>query len=471
MVNGKSEEGIHAEHRGRDYRTEADRYSDRIPPQSTESEMAVLGAMLLDEKAIVKATTCIKPDDFYRKAHRSIFNGILSLFNRGENVDLVTLTEELRRQGFLDEIGGASYIAGLVDAVPSVANVGDYARIVRDKSDLRKVIGLCTQTAAEAYEGGGELGAKEFLARAQEQFFNIVSYKDEERTMAVGGLVHDVLDDIEKASQRGKYVTGISTGFYNLDEMTTGLHEGELVIIAGRPSSGKSSLMANIATHVAFEQKIPVAIFSLEMTRKNLMERIFSSEARVDGHQMRTGHLAESAFPKLATVAGRIAEAQQNLYINDTPGISELQLRAIARNLKIHNDIKLIFVDYLQLMEFSGKAENKTREVTEISKSLKRTARELNIPLVVCSQLSRAPERREDPKPRLSDLRDSGAIEQDADVVLMIHRPEYYEPSPENQGLAELNIAKQRNGPVGEIRLVFHQKYTRFVDLARPDVA
>ena len=437
---------------------------EKIPPQNLEAEMSVLGSMMLEKESILKVIEMLNEEDFYKDAHREIFRAIVVLYDKGEPIDLVTLANELGKGVILEQIGGATYLTALLDTVPTAANVEYYARIVKEKSMLRSLINASSQIVQMGYEEGD---ANEALDRAQSLVFGIAQNRMGRGFVSIKQLVKDSFEYIEALYHRKEHVTGLSTGFKDFDLLTSGLQSADFIVIAGRPSMGKSALCLNLAAHIGIEEKKPVAIFSLEMSRDHLVQRMLCSEARVDMSKLRTGFLSEEDWHPLTTAASRLSESP--IFIDDTPGISVLEVRAKARRLKAENDIALIIIDYLQLMEAHERVESRQQEISGISRSLKSLARELNIPLVVVSQLSRAVEiRKEDFRPRLSDLRESGAIEQDADLVAFVFREEYYHPDDEKiRGLAEIIIGKQRNGPVGKVKLAWLGRFTRFENLAK----
>ena len=438
---------------------------EKLPPQNLDAEMAVLGSMLMDEEAIAVAAEHLGKECFYKDSHRKIFETILDLFNVNKAVDLITLTDELRRKGILEETGGASYLASMVNAVPSAANIRHYSGIVRDKSVLRGLISSATRIISSCYENEGNV--RELVDNAEKLIFEVSDRRHRGSAIHLKEIIKDSIENIDRLYQKKAHVTGIPTGFLDFDTITSGMQPSDLVIVAARPSMGKSALALSMAEYAGVSAKVPTAIFSLEMSKEQLVQRMLCSHARVDAHKVRTGYLSASDWPKLTAAAGRLSEAP--IYIDDTPGISVMELRAKARRLKAHHDIQFIILDYLQLMRGSGNGSDDSRqqEISEISRSLKALARELNVPVIAISQLSRAVERRDDHRPQLSDLRESGAIEQDADVVVLILREEYYNPTPENQGIAEIIVAKQRNGPVGSVKLSFIKEYTRFENYAR----
>jgi replicative DNA helicase len=438
-------------------------YTEKIPPQNIEAEMAVLGSMLIEEEAISVSIELLDKNYFYKDSHRKIFEAVLNLYNNNKAVDLITVSDELRRVNLLDEVGGGSALTELVNSVPTAANAGHYARIVREKGVLRLLINNATEIVGLSYDSDGNID--ELLDRAERLIFEIGDSKKGSDAVLLKEVIKNSIDTIDKLYQKKAHVTGIPTGFIDFDRMTSGLQASDLIVIAGRPSMGKSALAVGIAEHAGVVEKVPLAFFSLEMSKEQLVQRLLCSHARVDAHKVRTGYLAPSDWPKLTAAAGKLSEGE--IYIDDSPSISVMELRAKARRLKAHHDIRLLIVDYLQLMRGSAKIENRQQEISEISRSLKALARELSIPVIAISQLSRAVEMRTDHRPLLSDLRESGAIEQDADVVVLILREEYYNPTSTNQGVAEVIIAKQRNGPVGSMNLSFIKEYTRFDNLAQ----
>ena len=386
------------------------------------------------------------------------------MFSKNSAVDVVTLTEELKKKGQLDEAGGVPYITSLTSSIPTAANIEHYARIVREKGTLRQLINNATGIVQDCYESTSEVD--KLLDRAERLIFEITSKKVDQKSVLLKDIIKHSIETIDNLYQRKENITGIPTGFNEFDVMTAGLQASDLIIIAGRPSMGKSALATCMAEYAGIVEKIPVAFFSLEMSKEQLVQRMLCSHARVNAHKVRTGFLSQSDWPRLVNAAGKLSEAP--IYIDDTPGISVLELRAKARRLKSQYDIKLVILDYLQLMQGPTKSENRQQEISEISRSLKALARELNVPIIAISQLSRAVEQRQDRRPQLSDLRESGAIEQDADVVVLLLREEYYNPNlEEKKGLAEVIIAKQRNGPVGIFTLTFISEYTRFENLSR----
>ncbi len=436
----------------------SDTSREKMPPQNLEAEVAVLGSMLIEEEAISQAIEVLTVDHFYKDEHKKIFQGMINLFNENKAIDLVTLTERLNHDGALNDAGGPSYLAYLTTAVPTAANVMYYARIVKEKFILRHLINNATQIVTDCYDTTEDVEG--LLDRAEKAIFDIASKKFSGGIVPIKEIVRNQIETIDRLYQRKEHVTGIPTGYHEFDTQTAGLQPSDLVILAARPSMGKSAFMTCIAEHVGMIAKMPVAIFSLEMSKEQLIQRMLCSRARVDAHKVRTGFLAQADWPALTSAAAKLSEAP--IYIDDTAGLSVIELKAKARRLKSQFGIKIIFVDYLQLMQAAQPGESRQQEISEISRSLKGLARELNVPVIAVSQLSRAVESRTDHRPQLSDLRESGAIEQDADVVVLLLREEYYNPTEENRGKAEIIIAKQRNGPVGSVFLSFVREYTRF---------
>jgi replicative DNA helicase len=436
--------------------------NEKIPPQSIEAETAVLGSMLLDHEAIGQAIELLSDFCFYKDAHKKIFSAIIKLYDDNKAVDIITLTDELKKTAALEEVGGPAYIATLASSVPTAANILHYAKIVKDKMLLRNLINAATQIVSDSFKE--EQDVSTILDKAEQVVFDIASKKVESRFATVRDVIKGSIEKIDSLYQRKENITGIGSGFRELDLKTSGFQSSDLIVIAGRPSMGKSALASCIVEHIGVVGKKPVAFFSLEMAKEQLVQRMLCCHARVDAHKVRTGFLSQADWPRLVSAAGKLSEAP--IYIDDSPGITVLELRAKARRFKAKFDIQLLVLDYLQLMQGPLRAENRQQEISEISRALKALARELNIPVIAISQLSRAVEQRSDHRPQLSDLRESGAIEQDADLVLLLLREEYYNPTEENKGLAELIIAKQRNGPVGNLNLAFVSEYMRFENLA-----
>jgi replicative DNA helicase len=444
----------------------ADPYVGRSAPWSAEAEQAVLGAMLLDQDAALRAAELVDDAMFYREAHRRLFRAMVALVERRTVIDHITLRDELLRRGELESAGGFDYLAELVDAVPTAANLEFHARIVRDKAILRRLIETSTGIITEAYDGHST--ATELLDIAESRIFKISQQRGDEGFTRIKEMLWPTMERIETLQRSGKAITGVPSGFVDLDGLTSGFQDAELVVVAARPSMGKTAFCLNIAANAAAEGN-GVAIFSLEMSKEALVQRMLTATARVDSHRVRQGSLRDSDFTQLARAAGLLQTYQ--VWIDDTPSITLLEMRSKARRLKIDNDLKLIIVDYLQLMRSPEHSENRVQEISDISRSLKALARELEVPVIALSQLSRASEQRGgERKPILSDLRDSGAIEQDADLVIFIHRPEYYDREDESKrGLAEVMLAKNRNGPTGDVQLKFHREYTRFDSFSTRD--
>jgi replicative DNA helicase len=435
---------------------------NRPLPYSLEAEQAVLGAMLLDREAIYAAVEALRPEDFYHEAHRILFQVIVNMGDRGEAVDLVTVTEELRRLGYLEKAGGVSYVASLGQAVPSTANAAYYAKIVREKALLRGLIEASQKIIERCYEDHHD--PSELLDEAERMIFSLGQREIREGLTSIRELVAATLERLEKLSQNKGEVTGLPT-FKDLDKLLAGLQPSDLIICAARPGMGKSSFCLNIAQTAAMRYHLPVAIFSLEMSKFQVTERLIGSTAMIDQYRLRTGYLTEDDWARLTQVLGRLAEAP--IYIDDTPSPTVLEVRAKARRLQAERGLGLVVVDYLQLMRGHGRFDNRQQEIAQISRGLKALARELNVPVLVLSQLNRGVEQRQDKRPVMADLLESGAIEADADVILFLYRPEYYDPHTDRRGIAEVIVAKHRNGPVGTVELAFLPEYTKFVDLAQ----
>jgi replicative DNA helicase len=435
----------------------------KIPPHSIEAEQAVLGAVLLDREAIISASEFVNPEDFYKDSHREVYRAAVELFDRGEPVDLVTLSEQLRQKNLLEAVGGMAFLTDLSSSVPTIANAAHYAKIIYGKSLLRKLIRACGEISEKSFEAAEDV--EEIIEYAEKNIFDISQKRAFTGFVPLKEVLVSSFNKIEELYNNKGATTGISTGFRDIDTKTSGLQKSDLILVAARPSMGKTSLALNIAQHAALLQKVPVAIFSLEMSREQLVNRMICAEANIDSHSMRTGNLSEDDWPKLAASVNRLSKA--NIYIDDTPGITVAEMRSKCRRLKLERGLELILIDYLQLMQGSSRAESRQQEISEISRSLKALAREMDCPVLAMSQLSRAPEMRSEHKPMLSDLRESGAIEQDADVVMFIYRDEYYHPDTEKKGIAEIILAKQRNGPTGVVELVWLDKFTKFADMAK----
>jgi replicative DNA helicase len=435
----------------------------KLPPHNIEAERFVLGAILLENEALPKSLSILRPADFYQTAHVKIFTCMAELFDKNEVIDLITLSQELQRREELENIGGEAYLMALLESIPTAANVSTHAKIVKEKALLRRMINVASQISTESYEDREE--ADRLLDRAQQLLFEVAEQRVGPGFSSMKDLIKDTFKSVEELYEHKKPIVGLSTGFSRFDELTSGFHKSDLIIIAARPSMGKTSLALNIAAHIAIKEHIPVAIFSLETSKEQLVLRMLCAEAKVDYHSIRTGYLRSEDWDRLTRAFGRLAESP--VFIDDTPGISVLELRAKARMIKKEHDIGLIVIDYLQLMRGRGKVESRQQEISEISRSLKALARELNVPVIALSQLSRMVEHRNPPRPILADLRESGAIEQDADLVTFIYRPEAYrhlQLKEGEDGLAEIIIGKQRNGPIGSFKLAFLKHCTSFED-------
>ena len=434
----------------------------RVPPQSLEAEESVLGGMLIDNTALDRVVEVLQPDDFYRGAHRKIYRAMLELSERNEPADLITLSEVLRTRGELADVGGSSFLAELAERVPTAANVMHYARIVRERAVLRGLITAATDIASRGYEATEDV--KELLDRAEQSIMAIADREVKAAFVRMDDLVVKTFHMVEQLHQQKEAVTGVTTGFHDLDRLTAGLQPSDLIIVAARPSVGKTALCLNMAVNAALHGHVGVAVFSLEMAKEQLALRMLCSEARIDLGSVRTGRINDGQLGEIAHAAHVLAAAP--IYIDDTPALSVLELRAKARRLKRDPDTKLglIMVDYLQLMRGSESKDSREQEISEISRSLKALAKELNVPVLALSQLNRKVEDRNPPIPRLADLRESGAIEQDADVIAFIYRDAAYDEDSAKKGLTEIIIAKQRNGPTGSVELTFIREYTRFED-------
>lgn len=432
----------------------------RMPPHSPDAEMSVIGAMLIEPDAVARAVEAITADDFYQENHRKIFEAMVNLFNQGKPVDVVMTGEELRAKNQLDLVGGLPYLMELASLVPTAAHVEYYAHQVKESSVLRRIISISTRLVSEAYQG--ESTPRDLLDKAQKELFSLTQGGQRD-FVRLHEVLLDTFNRLELLyANKGKLV-GLPTGFPDLDRMTAGLQNSDLIIIAARPSMGKTMLCLNLARYAAIHEQVPVAIFSLEMSREQLALRLLSAEAELSGQRLRTGELDDDMWATLSTALGRLGEAP--IFIDDTPGISALELRAKARQLKAQFDIGLVIVDYMQLMQ-GRRAENRQQEISDISRSLKALAREIDVPVVALSQLSRAVESRTDKRPMLSDLRESGAIEQDADIVAFLYREDYYQKDSENPDVTELIVAKQRNGPTGTVHLLFKKEIGKFLSTA-----
>ena len=435
---------------------------DKVPPHSTEAEMALLGSMILDNECIGEVIEQLDHEAFYHHTHQTVFTGVASLFAGMKSCDLVTLKDELKKLGKLDEAGGVEGLAQLVETVPSAANALHYAGIVREKAILRSLIRTCTKIIRESSFAAGE-DAERTLDHAQEMIFQTAQKEGQEKVHRMGDLLKSTFQQITDIRDRNQRILGISTGFYELDDLISGLQPAQLYIMAGRPSMGKSSLAMRVIETVGVEQQKAVLFFSLEMSAAQIAQQMLCSHCRVSSHKLRTGSLGEEEYHKLLIGAGALNEAK--IFIDDSGDLTDMEMRARARRYKAQYDIQLVVVDYLQKMHSKG-AESRQQEISRISSSLKSLAKELNIPVIAAAQLNRGTEGREDKKPVLSDLRESGAIEQDADVVMLLYRDEYYNPDTEQKNMAEVNIAKNRTGPTSAIDLIFLKDFTRFENLS-----
>jgi len=435
----------------------------RIPPQNIEAEQSVLGAILLDKEVLSSVTEIISSQDFYREDHREIFEAIMDLYEKGEPIDLITVAEQLKVRGSLEAVGGLEYLTNLASLVPTTANAKHYAKIVEEKSILRRLIKASNEIINMGYEAAEEVSY--VLDKAEKSIFDVLQKRNTQGFALIKDVLIDTFNRLEELYNNKGYITGIPTGFVDLDYKTAGLQNSDLILIAARPAMGKTSFVLNIAQYAAIHEKVPVAIFSLEMSKEQLVNRMLCCEAMVDSQKMRTGKLEDSDWQKVARALGPLSEAP--IYIDDTPGLSVAEIRAKCRRLKLEKNLGLVVIDYLQLMQGRGKSESRQQEISEISRSLKILAKEINVPVLTLSQLSRAPELRSDHRPILSDLRESGAIEQDADIVMFLYRDDYYNPDTEKKNIAEVIIAKHRNGSTGTVELAWLGQYTKFANLEK----
>ena len=439
----------------------------RLPPQFLEGERAILGGLLIDNDSLPKVLATLAADDFYREAHRNVYKAVTDLFNRNEPVDWVTLTAALKEAGLLENIGGPAFLAELVDAVPSAANIEHYTRVVKEKAVLRQLISASTEISTRCYEEHGSLD--EFVDQCEELIFKVGETRIQSGFVHVKPLMNEAFKMVEALYDRKENITGVASGFSDLDGLTAGFQRSDLVIIAGRPSMGKTSFALNVAMNAAIDGGVPTAVFSLEMSKEQIALRILCAKARVNLKSLRTGYLIQEDWGRLTQAVGSISDSP--LYVDDTPAINTLEIRAKARRLKKERDLGLIVVDYLQLMRGATKSDSREKEISEISRSLKALAKELNLPVIALSQLNRKVEERPNKRPQLADLRESGAIEQDADVILFIYRDEVYNKSEDNpkKGEAEIIVGKQRNGPIGMVTAVFDSRFSTFLPHARRD--
>ena len=436
----------------------------KVPPHDEDAEQAVLGSMLTDNDAVMAAVEVLKEDAFYREDNKIIYQAILNLYSKSEPIDIITLKDELESMGKFEQVGGFEYLASLPDKVPTTANVQKYIKIVEEKSVLRNLIKTANEIIELGYNPTEDV--EDIMDGAEKKIFDIMQSKNTKSYTPIKDVLVESFTNLEKLYNQKQHVTGVPTQFYDLDDKTAGLHGSELILVAARPAMGKTAFALNIATNAALRANVPVAIFSLEMSKDQLVNRMLCSEAMVDSNKVRTGKLDEEDWTKLAEAIGPLSEA--GVYIDDTPGISVMEIRTKCRKLKMEKNIGLVVIDYLQLISGSNKRNgSREQEISEISRSLKVLAKELNVPVIALSQLSRAVEQRDDHRPMLSDLRESGAIEQDADIVMFLYRDDYYHKDTEIKGIAEIIIAKQRNGPIGTVNLGWRPELTRFVNMAK----
>ncbi len=440
----------------------------RLPPQNLEAEQCVLGSVLLQQGALVKVLEILTADNFYRDAHKQIFEAMVTLFEKNEPQDIITVTNLLKDRNLLDGIGGPAYLANLTDIVPVAANIVYYAKIIRNKSVLRRLIQTCTEIASRCFDEQDDIDS--LVDDAEQTIFEISRSKSSQHFQSLGTIIPETFKKVEKLAERQELITGVPTGYDDLDKITSGLQPSDLIILAGRPSMGKTALALNIAQNAAIFNKVPVAVFSLEMSKEQLGMRMLCSVSRVDSQDIRSGYIKDSDWPKLARATGILSEAP--IYIDDSPALGVLEMRAKSRRLKSEHNIGLVVVDYLQLMRGRSNAERREQEISEISRSLKAMAKELDLPVVALSQLNRSLESRPNKRPQLSDLRESGAIEQDADLICFLYRDEIYNKSEDNprRGIAEVIVGKQRNGPTGTVDLTFIDKFTTFENYTHHDV-
>lgn len=436
----------------------------RIPPHDIEAEQAIIGSMLTDKDAVIAAIEILREQDFYREDNRIIYSAILNLYNRSEPIDIITLKAELKSMGKLEAVGGLEYIVQLPDRVPTTSNVEQYIKIVEEKSMLRALIKTADELITLGYDPTQEV--EQVIDTAEKKIFEVMQKKNQKGYSSMKDILIDTFTQLEQLYNQKEMITGVPTGFADLDYRTSGLHNSDLILVAARPAMGKSAFALNIATHAAVRGKVPVAIFSLEMSKEQMANRILCSEAMVDSAKVRTGKIDDEEWGKLAAASGELSEA--GIYIDDTPGISVMEIRAKCRKMKLEKNIGLVVIDYLQLVQGSNrKGGSREQEIAEISRSLKILAKEINVPVIALSQLSRAPEQRVDHRPMLSDLRESGSIEQDADIVMFLYRDDYYNQDSEKKDIAEIIIAKHRGGSTGTVELLWLGSYTKFVNLER----
>jgi len=442
---------------------EPDQGLDRTPPQDIAAEQSILGAMLLSKDAIADVVETVRESDFYRPSHQTIFATVLDLYGRGEPVDAVTVAADLSRTGDLHRIGGAPYLHTLVSMVPTAANAAYYGRIVREQAILRRLVEAGTRIVHMGYTGTGNVD--DMVDRAQAEVYDVTDRRTSEDYLPLSAIMGDALNEIEAISNHGGEMVGVPTGFADLDALTNGLHGGQMVIVAARPALGKSTLGLDLCRSASIKHNLPSVIFSLEMSRNEIVMRLLSAEAQVPLHHMRSGNMSDSDWTKLASKMGTVSDAP--LFIDDSPNMTLMEIRAKCRRLKQRHGLRLVVVDYLQLMTSGKRVESRQQEVSEFSRSLKLLAKELDVPVIAISQLNRGPEQRTDKRPMLSDLRESGSLEQDADVVLLLHREDAYERESPRAGEADFIVAKHRNGPTSTVTVAFQGHYSRFVDMAQ----
>ena len=443
-------------------RKKAEMDFNKVPPHDLEAEQAVIGSMLTDKEAVIAAIETLSDEDFYREDNRIIYSAIMNLYNRGEPIDIITLKSELSSMGKFEAVGGLEYLAELPEKVPTTANVDKYIKIVEEKSTLRTLIKTANELITLGYDPTQEV--EELMDNAEKKIFGVMQSRTQKSYSSMKDILVETFIELEQLYNRKEHITGVPTGFIDLDYKTAGLHGSELILVAARPAMGKSAFALNIATNAAVRAKTPVAIFSLEMSKEQMANRILCSEALVDSNKVRTGKVEDDDWAKLAAASGILSEAQ--IYIDDTPGISIMEIRAKCRKMKLEKDIGLVVIDYLQLVQGSNKrVGSREQEIAEISRSLKILAKEINVPVIALSQLSRAPEQRPDHRPMLSDLRESGSIEQDADIVMFLYRDDYYNQDSEKKNVAEVILAKHRAGSTGTVELAWLGNYTKFANL------
>ena len=436
----------------------------KVPPNDIEAEQAVIGSMLTDKEAVIAAIEVLRADDFYREDNKAIYQAIMNLYNRSEPIDIITLKSELTQIGKFESVGGLEYITSLPEKVPTTANVEKYIKIVEEKSTLRTLIKTANDLIALGYDPTQDV--EQIMDQAEKQIFNVMQKRNQKGYSAIKDILVDTFTQLEELYNQKQHITGVPSGFVDLDYKTAGFHKSDLVLIAARPAMGKSAFALNIASYAATRANTPVAIFSLEMSKEQMANRILCSEAMVDSNKVRTGKIEDDDWAKLAAASGDLSEA--GIYIDDTPGISVMEIRAKCRKLKLEKNIGLVVIDYLQLVQGSNKrGGSREQEISEISRSLKILAKEIDVPVIALSQLSRAPEQRPDHRPMLSDLRESGAIEQDADIVMFLYRDDYYNEESEKKNIAEVIIAKHRGGSTGTVELLWLGNYTKFANIEK----